>query len=161
VTPIARTILFRHFAFVKSIPPNVRFRRARERAGLSEADVASRCGISSSSIWDIEATEDELTSCYSPKQLQQLCKTLGVRCVELFGDEINEPPISPVDLVTLINLECRSRGITLEVLEDAVGWRLGECIEPPERVLEHMTLDGLQWLCRELRIDWRRVLAGL
>ena len=30
-----------------------------------------------------------------------------------------------------------------------------------ESLLEDMTVDGLQWLCRELRIDWRRVLLSL
>jgi hypothetical protein len=35
---------------------------------------------------------------------------------------------------------------------------LSACIDPPQRLLEDMTVDGLQWLCRELRIDWRRAL---
>ena len=51
-------------------------------------------------------------------------------------------------------------GVTLEQFEDAVGWRLSACIEPPERLLEDMTVDGLQWLCRELHIDWRRVFLS-
>jgi len=39
--------------------------------------------------------------------------------------------------------------------------KLRERLDPPEKLLEDLTLDGLQWLCRELHIDWRRVLAAL
>jgi hypothetical protein len=61
----------------------------------------------------------------------------------------------------MIHDECRSRGIALEQFEDVVGWKLSECIEPPERLLDDMTIDGLQWLCRELRVNWMRVLSAL
>ncbi|HEX4342318.1 MAG TPA: hypothetical protein VH255_02950, partial [Verrucomicrobiae bacterium] len=74
------------------------------------------------------------------------------------GEKINEPSISPTQLVQFIHDECRLRNITLEQFEDMVGWRLSACIHPPERLLEDMTVDGLKWLCRELRIDWRRAL---
>ena len=63
--------------------------------------------------------------------------------------------------MALIREECRKRGVTLEQFEDAVGWRLSQCMDPPERLLEDMTLDGLQWLCRELGIDWHRVILSL
>jgi hypothetical protein len=86
---------------------------------------------------------------------------LGIRPIELFADDITEPRVSADELVRQIHAECRSRGVTLEQFEDAVGWRLSACIEPPERLREDMTVDGLQWLCRELRVDWRRVLLSL
>jgi hypothetical protein len=38
---------------------------------------------------------------------------------------------------------------------------LTACIEPPDRLLEDMTIDGLQWLCRELGIHWHRVILSL
>jgi DNA-binding XRE family transcriptional regulator len=146
---------------VTTIAPHLRFREARERLGLSPDEVASRSGVSSPSIWDLEEIEGELTSCYSPRDIQQLCRVLGIRPVELFADSIAESPVSAGELVQRIHTECRSRGVTLEQFEDAVGWRLSACIEPPEHLLEDMTVDGLQWLCRELRIDWRRVFLGL
>jgi hypothetical protein len=34
-------------------------------------------------------------------------------------------------------------------------------MEPPERLFEEMSIDGLQWLCRELGIDWHRVILSL
>ena len=138
--------------------PHIRFREVRERAGLSPDELAVRSGVSDAGIWDIEEIDGDLTCCYSPSDVQKFCRVLGIRPVELFGDEISEPAVSPDELVRLIREECRSRGVTLEQFEDAVGWRLSACIEPPERLLEDMTVDGLQWLCRELRIDWRRAI---
>lgn len=152
----------RHRSRVMTITvPHVRFKEARERIGLSQEEVAARSGVSSPSVWDLEAIEGELTSCYSPRDLQQLCSVVGLRPVELFGDDITESPVSAYELVQRIHAECRSRAVTLEQFEDTVGWRLSACIEPPERVLEDMTVDGLQWLCRELHIDWRRVFLSL
>jgi hypothetical protein len=116
--------------------------------------------MSKSGIWDIETQPDELASVYSPREIQQLCQVIRIRPIELFSGPVAESPVSAGELVQRIHAECRSRGITLDQFEDAVGWRLSDCIEPPERLLEDMTIDGLQWLCRELRIDWRRVLLS-
>ena len=140
------------------VAPHIRFREARERRGLSPDQVAAQSGVTDAGVWDIEACEGDLTCCYSPRDVQKFCRVLGIRPVELFGGEISEPPVSADELARRIHEECRSRSITLAQFEDAVGWRLSACIEPPQRLLEDMTVDGLQWLCRELRIDWRRAL---
>jgi len=128
---------------------------------LSPDQFASKSGLNSPSIWDIEEIAGELTSCYSPQEIQQFCRVLGIRPIELFADTIADPPVSAGELVQRIRAECRSRDVTLEQFEDVVGWRLSACIEPPDHLLEDMTVDGLQWLCRELRIDWRRVFLSL
>jgi transcriptional regulator with XRE-family HTH domain len=141
--------------------PASRFREFRERAGLTHNEVANSLLISASCIWDIESNDDELSSCYSPRDIQKLCHVLGVRPVELFGGETTMSPISAVELVRLTHEQCHSRGVTLQQFEDSVGWHLSECIEPPEHLFEDITIDGLQWLCRELGVDWRRVLIGL
>ena|SRR5215472_14298898 len=140
--------------------PSQRFKELREQAGLSREEAASRMGISSPSVWDIEAFADELTSCYSPSQVRRFCESMGARPLDLFGMS-TEPAVSAGELADRIRAECRKRNITLEQFEDAVGWKLSECLEPPERLLEDMTLDGLQWLCRELGIDWHRVIMSL
>lgn len=134
-----------------------RFKELRERAGLSDEDIAHEMGISRSCIWDIESHEDELTSCYSPNEVSKFCRALAARPCDLFG-ATEESPISSKELVERIHMECRNRGISLEQFEEAVGWYLSRSIEPPEQLLEDMGVDGLQWLCRELRIDWRRVI---
>jgi len=112
-------------------------------------------------VWDIEAIDDELTSCYSPSEVRKFCDVLRAKLSELFDVNTDQPPIFPQELISLIHAECRKRGLTLEQFEDTVGWRLSQCMDPPERLLEDMSLDGLQWLCRELGIDWRRVILSL
>ncbi len=138
--------------------PRLRFREARERLGLNESELAIQSGLYDAAIWDIEACEGDLTCCYSPSDLRKICKILCIHPVELFGEKISEPEVSAEELVRLIHEECCLRGITLEQFEDMVGWRLSACIKPPQRLLEDLSIDGLQWLCRELRIDWRRAL---
>jgi transcriptional regulator with XRE-family HTH domain len=135
-----------------------RFRELRQRAGLSENEAGQQMGVS---VWDIEAVEDELTSCYSPAELRKFCQVLSARPSELFHITTSEPAVSAAELVSLIRAECQKRGVTLEQFEDAVGWYLSRCMDPPERLLEDMTLDGLQWLCRELGIHWHRVILSL
>ena len=63
--------------------------------------------------------------------------------------------------MALIHTQCRARGITLEQFSDAVGWDLETIINPPERLLADITIDGLKWLCRELGISWHQVILGL
>lgn len=141
--------------------PHVRFRQARERIGLLPDELAAQSGIPAAGIWDIEAFEGDLTSSYSPKDVQRLCRVLAISPVALFGDAVVEPPITAADLVGRIKVECSLRNISLAEFEEVVGWSLAVGMEAPEKLLENMTIDGLQWLCRELRIDWRRVLLSL
>ncbi len=122
---------------------------------------ARQMDISSASVWDIESCDDEISKCYSAINVQQFCRVLGVRAIDLFGGEAAGPPISATELVRLIHEQYRSRGVTLEQFENVVGWRFSACIEPPEHLLEGITIDGLQWLCKELGVDWRRVIVGL
>jgi transcriptional regulator with XRE-family HTH domain len=141
--------------------PASRFPEFRERAGLSHDEAAVQMGISSPSVWDVESHEDELSSCYSPSELRRFAGVLGVRPVDFFGAQTLESPVSATELVRLIYDQCRSRGASLEQFDDVVGWRLNACVEPPERLLEDISIDSLQWLCRELGIDWHRVILSL
>jgi DNA-binding XRE family transcriptional regulator len=141
--------------------PEIRFREFRERAGLSHDEAARQMDISSPSVWDIESCDNEISTCYSPRNVQQFSRVLGVRPIDLFGGEAVGSPISATELVRLIHEQYRLRGVTLEQFENIVGWPLTACIEPPEHLLEDITIDGLQWLCRELGVNWLRVLLGL
>ena len=94
--------------------PASRFREFREHAGLSHDEAAVQMGISSPSVWDIESFEDELSSCYSPSELQQFARVLGVRPVAFFGAETSESAVSVAELVRMIHEQCRSRSMTLE-----------------------------------------------
>lgn len=142
-------------------PLSNRFRELRERAGLSHDEAARRMGVPSPCIWDIENNDDDLTLGYSPRQVHHFCEVLGSSPRELFDVTTLEAAISATQLVEIIDAECRKRGVTLEQFEDFVGWRLSQSMKPPEQLLEDLSLDGLQWLCRELSIDWHRIILGL
>jgi transcriptional regulator with XRE-family HTH domain len=141
--------------------PASRFREFRERAGLSHDEAARKMGISTASVWDIESFDDELSSVYSPSEIQRFAHVLGIRPIQFFGGPTSESPVSAVELVRLIHEQCRLRGVSLDQFEDSVRWRLSACIEPPQQLLEDISLDGLQWLCRELGISWYRLLLSL
>lgn len=135
-----------------------RFQKFREQAGLTKDQAADQMGISLACLWDLETHDDEISCCYSPSEVRAFCRVLGIVPNELFGVDNAGPAVSAPELVELIHQECRWRGVTLEQFEDVVGWRLSACIDPPDKLLEDMTIDGLQWLCRELRIDWHRAI---
>jgi hypothetical protein len=141
--------------------PASRFREFRERSGLSHDEIARQMAISTACIRDIESVEGELSSCYSPAEAKQFCRVLRVHPRELFGIETSELPITALELVQCVHDHCRLNGITLEQFEDTVGWHLVGIIDPPDQLLQDITIDGLQWLCRELGINWQRVILGL
>ena len=142
-------------------PNAVRFREARERVGLYPDEAALRMGISTSSLWDIECCDNELTI-YSPTEIRRFCQILSVSPRELFGIESQAAPLTATDLATLIREHCRSRGITIEQFEDASGWHLVKSLDEPERFLhDDCSIDGIQDICRELGVDWQRFILSL
>ncbi len=144
--------------------PGQRFRQLREKKHLLLDDIVQNCGISSigtSSIRDLESHDGDMEDCYSPVQLAKFCRVLGVRAVDVFAPDFAESSISAETVVDLIRSECATRKILVEEFEAIVGWRLVEVLEQPQTLLEDMTIAGLQWLCKELRIDWIRVIATL
>jgi transcriptional regulator with XRE-family HTH domain len=143
---------------MKVSSPHLRFRKARESARLSISELADASGFSSASIYDIEQYESDLTSCYSPAELKKLCTPLRIKSSDLFGDPLSEPSVSAEDLARMIENECGVRNVSLQEFGRIVGWDLEASMTPAERLLSDLTIDAMQWLCRELRIDWRRVL---
>jgi pyridoxal phosphate enzyme (YggS family) len=144
--------------------PGQRFRQFREKKHLLVDDILQNCdvtGFSTSAIYDLEQCEGDVEDCYSGVQVAKFCRVLGVRAVDLFAPEFAEAPISVETVVDLIRNECATRKMTVEQFEDVVGWSLAGYLNEPQKLLADMTIAGLQWLCRELRIDWKRVLAAL
>jgi transcriptional regulator with XRE-family HTH domain len=142
-----------------------RFQYFRERASLSMAEVAEKMnlgmGFTDMCVWDLEAYDNELFSVYSPLQMLRLTEILGITPRELINFENSEPPVTTTELVQLINGECVTRGISLDAFEDVVGWSLNKMMEPSELLLQDMSLEGLTDLCKELRINWVRVINGI
>lgn len=138
-----------------------RFRVARERAGLSIAETATRAGISEPCVWDLEIHDDELMTVYSPAYLQRFASVLGVAPRELAGTDDRDAPISAGELATAIREHCRVRGITLDEFGDAAGWDVSKSVDTPQVLLNDISIDGIRDICRELGIDWQRFISGL
>ena len=142
-------------------PHAIRFREARERAGLTHEDAAARMGISTASVWDIESHDNELESCYSPANIQQFCQVLGISPPELFGIAVASSAIGVKDLVTLIRDYCRTGGLTVEQFENAAGWHIAASLDDPECFLHDYTIEGIQNICDELKVDWQCFVLSL
>ena len=142
-------------------PHAIRFREARERAGLSHEEAAARMGISTQSVWDIESHDTELESCYSPANIQRFCQVLAISPPELFGIQVASPAISVKDLVTLIRDYCQAGGLNLEQFENAAGWHIAASLDDPECFLHDYTIDGIKDICDELKVDWQRFVLSL
>lgn len=144
-----------------TLSPSKRFQEFRERAGLTYDEVAKKMGLSIPCVRDIESYEDEIYTLYSLRQIQGFCLILGVHPSELLCDKTDESPISAFDLVQKIRENCTSHQINLDQFEDTVGWHLGKMMDPPSLLLDEINIDGIQDLCRELGINWERVILSL
>lgn len=140
---------------------NVAFREAREAAGLSQRELASMLGTSAAAIGDIESYEEELFECYSPLEVQLMASTLGTDAATLLKCSNAVDAISGEQLIGLINDRLQTSKESIEAFECRVGWRIRDLLDSPESLLSDLTIDGLQWLCDALQIDWQRVIKGL
>ena len=141
-------------------PYAVRFREARERARLTPDDAASLMGISSPWLWDIECYDDELPNC-SPGQIRRFCQMLGIAPRELFGIDLDAPPITASELAARIRERCRAGNISVDQFEDACGWLVAKSLDDPERFLhDDYSIEGIQDICREANVDWRRFMLS-
>jgi DNA-binding XRE family transcriptional regulator len=138
-----------------------RFRAARERAGLSIAEIAARAGVSEPCVWDLESHNDELMMTCSPADLQRFAGVLSVAPRELVGTEEHGDPISANELASAIREYCRVRNSTLEEFGDAAGWDVSKAADASQLLLSDFSLDGIRDICRELGVDWQRFISGL
>ena len=140
---------------------SVRFREARERAKISERDAADRMEISIASLGDRESYDNELCSVYSPTDIQRFSRVFAIKPTELLGVETVEAAILPEDIARLIREHCQSHSLSVEQFEDAAGWYVAENLTALQKFLQDYTIDGIQDICRELEVDWKRVIIGL
>ena len=137
-------------------PVGRRIKEARERAGLSESDIAARLGMTASEYWDIELHDDEAFSVFAIAELAHLAELLGVSLeVLLFGADVEVVPgrtpyrVIAERLATVI----ASEGVTIETMSDRVGWDLAPVLRDPE-ALGQFNVVGLRDVCRAIDIDW-------
>ena len=137
-----------------------RAREARERLGLSEADVAARLGIRPSEYWDIERYDSEAFDVFDVELLTRLSSVLGMSLDALLFGSNDAHPISrtPYRVVVERLLAAAAReGLTIEQLSDRVGWDL-TAASADHAALGQLPVSGLRDVCRAAGVDWVTVL---
>jgi transcriptional regulator with XRE-family HTH domain len=142
-------------------PPTAeRFRKARARLGLSDAEVAARWGVRPSEYWDLERYNSEVFTCVGVEELTRLARILGTPLMELlFGARppTATPPVSYRELARRMEDRATGGETTLPQLSEEVGWDLGPIVHDPD-ALGAYTLSGLYDICKSVDADWVAVL---
>ena len=137
-----------------------RFRRTRERAGLTIADVAARAGLSEGSVWDLESFDDELTLVYGPSDLARLTAVLGTSPAELLGLGHDSDPIGPAALAVAVRIFCETAAVTVAEFEEACGWHVADALDHPRLFLDAFSIDGIRDVCRAVHLPWEPFASG-
>jgi transcriptional regulator with XRE-family HTH domain len=138
-----------------------RLKAARQRAGLTEEEVAQRAGLSLPSYWDLEAHDDEAFMCLSIRELLSLARVLAVSPRDVLADEgvHSRAGLIPIAAVAeRIQAFLTTNGETAGEFGNRVGWDVGSVLESPARAFDEWNLDCLQDVCRAVGLDWLTVV---
>lgn len=136
-----------------------RLRAARERRGLTAAQIAQRLGLSPQHYEDVEAYDQELESNISLGQLLTLLGELRLSPRELFPDATTGAPVSFEALKNAIDDHLTRGGLTRDGFEETVGWSLEGPLVEPSRFRE-LNLDALKDITAPLGIQWLGVIEA-
>ena len=134
---------------------------ARERAGVSERELAQRFGSDGYLCPDLEIHNGEIFQCESVADLIRIASILGTSVsVILFGEEPPFPlPDTPPEQVSQnLRERIQKEASTAEQLGDALGWRIEPVLEDSAALLTY-NLDGLYDICSGAGVDWLAVVA--
>lgn len=145
-------------------PAARRLADARRRAGKSVSEIATAIGLDIAACSDLESYDDEVYTSISLGALCRLADLLGVTAGSLVapshapGDG-KIPPVRPAELARRLGEQMRERGESVEAAGGRLGWDVEELLAAPDRPWAVCNLDGLQDLCRSVRLSWLGVLA--
>jgi transcriptional regulator with XRE-family HTH domain len=132
-----------------------RLRYYRLRAGKSAQDIARQLGINDAWYHDLEERDDELASTLTVFQAVELASLIGVRLCDLAAD--TPSPSERLDLMDLpsrIEEHLTRTGVSIEQLEQELGWELQEFLKSPLQIAAESPLEFLQAIAERLGIDW-------
>ncbi len=137
-----------------------RVQQARERLGLTVAEVMERLGMSGTEYQDVEWHDDEVFMSLSVKEIAALAGILKMTVSEmLFGSRATglAPAVSYTEIARRLEDLARSEKITLDELGDRIGWELDPLVRNPEAMGE-LNIPGLHDICKPLGLDWLSIL---
>ena len=142
------------------LPYNVRLKRARELRGKSPEEIASIVGMSALNYRDLEDFPGDITTGLSLSQLAKLASALAIRTDLLFEDiPSDESNITREHLSSIIAQFLSDTGTAVTDFEDRTGFIITPALNDASEIL-NWNLDCLRCVCREIGIDWTRVLRS-
>ena len=142
-------------------PAAARIRAARHQAGLDKGTIAASLDLTFEGYRDLESFDDEVFDCLSLRQVKTLAEILGVSTVALVAPEgaaIPSAPMSPEELVRRLVDHIASQHFTADSFGDHVGWDVVPAVNHAPSIWDDWNIDCLTDVCRELAVDWLRVL---
>ena len=132
-----------------------RLRAYRIRAGKSQADLAKSLDLNIAWYADVESRDGELAATLTMFKAMELASILEVPLHEL----LDAPPVSGKS-ITLIELPdhilayAKHAGITVEQLEEQIGWELRDFIARPIQGATELPIRFFQTVATLLGINW-------
>ena len=137
-------------------------RQTRERAGLSQDEVAGRVGLSFNNYFDVELYDDEFVTVLAVSQARVLCRQLGLRLAEVLASEPLEADLSsqlPPDLAglprhVLLRKRRESLGMSIEEVAFAIGFEevAVDYIETDDNYLDTLSITVVAELSIKLNL---------
>jgi transcriptional regulator with XRE-family HTH domain len=139
-----------------------RIAEARSRARLSEQQIAHRLNVTTQSYWDLENYDDEAFTAISLATLTTLGGILGVEPRELLlgADAKNiDRTVTFSAISARLAERLRREGMTVEQLEDRIGWNIEPVLIDPH-ALSEFNVEALYNICTALDLDWVAALPS-
>lgn len=125
------------------------------RAGKSQLEMANLLGLNAAWYADLEQRDDELAATLTLFQAAQLASLLGVGLHALFDNAVRPEERIPLpELPGRIEAHAVRKRISVEQLEDEVGWELREFLESPVQVAAEMPIAFFQAIAAVLGVNW-------
>lgn len=132
-----------------------RIRALRIRAGKSQADMARRLDLNIAWYADLETRDEELASTLTMFKAMELASLLGVTLHELLDEPpVADEPIAFMDLPGRILAQAKREGLSVEQMEERVGWELRDFLDAPIASSAELPIQFFQAVAATLGINW-------
>lgn len=136
-----------------------RLRQSRLCSGKTPQEIAQMAGISAPTYYDLEAHPGDMAAGLSLAELHRLAAAVQADIYWLVHGEQN-PAVERVSTTQLMrritDLSARSK-MTIEEIEEKIGYEIGAALARPSAVLE-WNLDCLKSVCDFLKLELGAVL---
>lgn len=131
-----------------------RIRAVRIRAGKTRAQMAESVGLNEAWYGDLEQRDEELASTLTLFQAMALASALGVGLRNLLPGSSATEIISLMELPDLIRARMSRDGLSIEQLEEKVGWELAQFLDSPLQGAAELPIAFFQAIAMYLGINW-------